>query len=316
MRNNRIKYFISNLLLVVLLIIFARFLLSERSELVRLKEVPASVIATLVVLNVLFLFNSAFSVKVLMKAFGHDLPFKEWFGLSCITGMCSFFMPAKTGVMPRAFYMKKKYGFQLTKFFTSYLGYYIVTFITNSLTSLIAVYSIYRRDGVFHEGLFFFFLAVMICSIIFILFVRVVKRFNFKSNTINMVVNGLEYFKKQKRLLVKLLILNFISTVIFALKLLVSFRSVGVNVDFFTAFIVSGTIFLSLVLSLTPANLGVKELLITGVASLLGYTGISGALVSIIDRGIYFVVVMFFGAIFSFILFHRLIPKTEMENES
>jgi uncharacterized membrane protein YbhN (UPF0104 family) len=66
--------------------------------------------------------NSGFRFHLISKLFKLHLSFSEWFGLSAVTTFLTQILPAKTGVIPRAFYLKQHHGVDYSRY-TSLLVY-------------------------------------------------------------------------------------------------------------------------------------------------------------------------------------------------
>ncbi len=296
----------SYLLLLVAIVFFGMFLYGRKEQLARLSEVPPRHILMVMAFTTAYLFVNAFSIKELMKAFGRDLTFKEWFGLSCCTTMFNYFLPARSGVMPRAVYMKRKYDFSYSTFFSAYLGFYIFSFFANAAFGLVLLIFNYRSTGVMYVSLLFLFGGVFLASGGFILLCQWLSRRGLRHRLLNNVLNGLDYFHKQKKLLMSLLFLNFINMLILAGRLMFSYRAIGVDPGVVPMLILANVVFFAFVIGLTPASLGIKEAVITVTSALIGFSSIDGALASIVDRGANLLMVFTFGVIFSILLFKDL----------
>ena len=301
-----LKIILSYILLIIIMGAFIAFLMQRKDELNKLRSISLPAILLLSGFSVLNRGVNAFSSKKLMQAFGVDLSFKEWFGLACVANMSNYFLPMRSGVGARAFYMKNKYNFAYSHFLAAYLGLYMFSYIATAIFGILLILSLYLIKGILYTKILLVFLAVLIGAGGFMLSWKFVGRNNFRFKFANNVFEGLNYFRKQKKLLFFLLGLNFVSIIILALRFFVSFYAIGIVPGFAGMLILAAVIYFSFILSLTPSNLGIKETVMTIVAAVIGLSAIDGALAAVVDRSINFVITFILGIAFSILLFKEL----------
>jgi len=304
--NRLYKIIFSYLIAILIFSVLILFLLNNKEQLKKISEISPWYILEISGLVILYRLISAFSIKRLIKAFGVDMSFKEWFGLSSVTTMANYFMPLKSGMLTRAFYLKNKYNFAYSQFLAAALGFCVFFFFINVVVGLISISLIFLLSGTFYFKLFIFLCAAFFCIGIFILSWEHFSKKELRFELLNKLFLGLAYFKKQKRLLISLLGLNMLGTLIMALRFFVAFKAIGVSADFLAMVTLANIVSLSFIINITPADLGIREAAITIMTGLIGLSTLDGALVSVIDRSISFILAFLFGGIFSISLFRGI----------
>jgi uncharacterized protein (TIRG00374 family) len=113
---------------------------------------------------------------------------------------------------------------------------------------------------------------------------------------------GFGFFQKNWQLALRFSILLLTGIFISGARLFVCFSSIDLDVVPLQMLIISSLTTFSMVLSLTPANLGIREGIISFAAHLFGIPADKAVLAALIDRGAMVVVTFSFGLIFSRIL--------------
>ncbi|MFH0732450.1 MAG: lysylphosphatidylglycerol synthase domain-containing protein [Candidatus Omnitrophota bacterium] len=305
MRRNNKAYLVSYLVLFAILAAFVSFIMARKEQLYKLSHISLSYIITITFLTFLYLIINAFSAKKLTDAFGVRLTFKEWFGLSCLTSIGNYILPAKAGVTARAFYMKNKYDFPYLSFLSAYMGFYFFSFLVNAVFGIALICLRYFLAGIFNFKILLFFISVGIFIGGFMISWKWFAGKSFKVAAVNKIFSGLNYFRKQKSLLLILSGLNLLSMLVLSGRLFFAYQAIGIRPDFIAILIMANIVSLFVFVSITPANLGFKEAAITITSAVMGFTAINGALASIVDRAISILVVLFLGIIFTFVFFNE-----------
>ncbi|MBF0493817.1 MAG: flippase-like domain-containing protein [Candidatus Omnitrophica bacterium] len=297
------KWWASYLLLFVAMFFCVRFLVAKKDQLLLLCHIPWQNVLIVIVLTVIFVIVNAYSSAELTRSFGVRLTTKEWIGLSCVTMMLNQFLPAKSGFLPRAVYMKEKYNFLYSTFFAAYLGFYVFLFMTASAMGIFFLYITYFSKGILHFKLLMFFCSVLFLSFVFLVICDIADRFKLNIKFLKDVLAGLTFFNRQWKLLLKLLAMNVLCTFILAARLYFIFGSFCKTPDFVGTLIIANVVFLSVVTSFTPGNLGIKEIVLTLCFTMIGASVVEGAMVSLIDRVVTTLVFIFMGGVSWLLLF-------------
>jgi hypothetical protein len=251
---------------------------------------------------------NGYRFKYLMRVFKINLNFREWFGLSICNSMFNYYLPARGGIVVRAYYLKNKYKFSYS-FYTSLLtGSYIITLFLSAITGLLLTLLFKFIHGVLYEKLLAIFVMlislILIITALLILSLKIGRNFDNEklNNLTSNIRKGLYFFRDNKKLIVIFSALYLISIFILGARLFICFSAIDIKVLFLQTFIISSLTAFSMVLSLTPANLGIKEGVITLSAYLFGIYANEAMLVALIDRAVAVILIFSLGLIFSRIL--------------
>jgi uncharacterized protein (TIRG00374 family) len=103
-------------------------------------------------------------------------------------------------------------------------------------------------------------------------------------------------------LLLKVSALTLVSFLLAAASLFVAYRALGLPIDFLTALLIGLFTSLSILLRVTPGNLGIQEAVISLTSALLGAGFEEGFLGAILVRTASLIVVFVLGPVFSYLL--------------
>jgi uncharacterized protein (TIRG00374 family) len=266
----------------------------------------------LIFFGLLSIYINSSQFKYLTEVFDIKLQFKEWFGLAVANTMHNYYTPARGGTVLKAFYLKKTHNLAYSKFISLTAGAYLLGFFLASLSAVffILLSAVLYRE--FYETVFLISVGLVAGTLLaaFLsirvrfswIFKKIPRLYNFASN----VEKGLFFFKKNKRLLLKVLIFKFLFIVIMAIKLYWAFKAIGVETNLVNILIVQSLVVFSMVLSITPGNLGVREGIIGLLASMLDIPLKQAVLGALVDRAVMMCIVIFLGLIFTRILAEEL----------
>jgi len=266
-----------------------------------LMDLSAGGILLLAAGSVLFKFALGYNFRVLISFFNIDLVLKQWFGLTCIASMANYILPAKAGTAAQAVYLKKEYDFKYSNFLSSITGFYAVTFLVNSIAGMVLSAYLFSKGKTAGSDIFIFFSAALMITVIFLVmiyhFPKITTRFSF----IQGFFDGLKNFhNKPKRAL--FLIASQVGVILaVGIRLLIAFRVLGIGIDLVSCMVIALITSFSIFISITPGNLGIKELLITFSSSILGVSPGQALMVAIVDRSMDVVISFSSGYAFTYL---------------
>ncbi|MBL7075309.1 flippase-like domain-containing protein [candidate division KSB1 bacterium] len=319
MENEKVKSWASTALLIIIILLSVFFIYHHREDLAKISSISIPFIGIISLLILIFIVLNGLIVKVIMGFFEICLPLKEWLGLTVITTMSNYFVPLKGGVSTRALYLKKKYNFQYAKFLASMAGTYVIYFGVIGFLGMATLFAYFGLYGKFYMKLFPIFLVVWCGSVFLSFLLKKSTRLRFRWKVVSSIFEGFSYFRNKRKKVLRLAILSTASCVVMALRLFFAFTALDIKVNFLHVLIVGLLSSLSIVLSLTPGNLGIKEAIITFSSHMLGYELTDGFLVAVIDRSLTLLVIFILGPIFSFVLLKTpklaITPKEGVERK-
>lgn len=302
--NKKYQYII----LLAFVVIALWYGYTHKELFLNLKKISAfSLIALILLVFVSHILNG-YRFKYLMRVFTTDLNFREWFGLSVCNSMFNYYLPARGGIAVRAYYLKKKHKFSYSHYTSLIAGSYIIIFFLSAGIGLVLTLLYKPIHGILYGKLVMIFsgllLLTMIGTFLLVLFLKLGKRFKNErfNNILELVKEGLDFFQENRRLIISFSILHVAFISVMGARLFVCFSAIDIDVVPLQMLIISSLTTFSIVLSLTPANLGIKEGIISFSAHLLGIPADQAMLAALIDRGVAIVLTFLFGLIFSRIL--------------
>jgi len=304
-----IKKTISYGILTILLVLFVKYLLNHLDDFKQIALINPLWLIPLIAIFLLNYFFISIQTKVLIEPFGIKLKNFEVYMLSLVTGFYNVITPAHGGMGVRAVYLKKKHNFTYTNFLASLAGMYVLTFFIGSLFGLISLFFIWEIYHIFNFIVFLVFSALFFPLLGIIIFSPEIKET--KNQFINKfikVANGWNLIRKNKKIVLTCLSVTFASLIVNLFSTILYYKIFGININFIQSLFLNSFGTISLLIQITPGNLGVSEALAVFSASILGISPTDSLSVAILGRIVQMIVLFILGPIFSYrLLKHK--PK-------
>jgi uncharacterized membrane protein YbhN (UPF0104 family) len=249
--------------------------------------------------------------KLILSKYGLKLKFYEWYGIFVVTTLGNF-LPMRAGLVFKAAYLKKRHSFTLGNF-GSLMGLtYAIIYIDKCLIGFVVSVGILASNAV--EISVILPITFLIIAISFIVLISYdYSKHNVRNKYLTKVKSMFEGMKLQpsdiKPVAILIVAIN-IATILDAVKYLLIFKHYSVDIGFWGCILLSISISLSTLVSITPSNLGIREL-ITGIAFVgLGGDLNEGLVISIIDRVLHTIIILGLGSSFGLKLLK--ISKSEL----
>jgi len=302
----KLKSLITTIILLILALLLAFYIKNNLSDFSSLSLVSPYLIIFLIILFIFNYFILGLLTKYLISPLNVKIGFFESFQIAVVTGFYNLITPFRGGMAARAVYLKKKHDFSYSDFFASLSASYVIMFFIAGLIGLITSYFIYMKTGEFNIIIFFVFLITFLGMISIIIFSpRLPKtRSSFINKFIN-VVNGWTLIKNNKKIILVISILTLIQTFVSALSGYLSFHVFGIEISFIEALFLTSIGTISIIIAVTPANLGIGEAIGVFSALTLGITPAQSLTVAVLGRAISFITLFIMGPVFSYKLIHH-----------
>lgn len=239
----------------------------------------------------------------LVSIFGIKLKFKEWFGLSVVTSFYNMITPFRGGMAARAVYLKEKHKFPYTDFLSSLAGTYVINFLVASFLGLISLFILFEEYQIFNWIVLAIFLFFFIPLLVIVLFSPTFPET--KNNFINRfikVLNGWNLIRKNRKVIATASIVVIIQLFISTFASILSYSVFGIQISFAQALFMACLGSLGILISITPAGLGIQEAIAVFSALVIGITPTQSIPVAILSRIVGMLVIFTLGPIFSYIL--------------
>lgn len=296
-KNNTLSIII---LLVVGIGIF--FYFQTNSELLpAIRHVSLPIFALLILLRLLFLILNGLVLKIFVKRFDVNLHWMEWLGLAIVTTLGNYITPFSGGMVARATYLKVKHNLAFTKFASLLAASYLITFAVAALLGLGCLF--WLND--WHKSTYFlamFFAGIFLGVVIAVSFpVQKIPKWSGRiMRLITTVIEGWHELRTDLILLLQLFLITTTSMLLNGAAFWLAYQALNfTTVSIPAAVLVSLSAVYSVILTITPGNLGIREALVSLTSELISIGVGEGLLVALLIRLATLAVVFSTGPFFS-----------------
>jgi uncharacterized protein (TIRG00374 family) len=120
------------------------------------------------------------------------------------------------------------------------------------------------------------------------------------------IINKWNKIKKNYKLLIKLTFNDLLSLLNYSFRIYFIFYILSNKINFISSILISVLALFSLIVGLTPASIGIKEVLIIYSTKIIGKDLSLGIAAAVIDRTIAIIYVFLLGSVFFYILFKKI----------
>ena len=265
MKNGKIFSYTLNTIIIFAL---GYFLFNNVHLFKNLLNINTIDIALIIIMQAIYLWFAGYSSYLIGIKLGVKI--KDFFALQIANRFFNLILPSG-GAVFRAIYLKNVYKLSYSKYVTLLLGTYLVTIFTSATISLvIIIYLLNIKATRSLQTIAATLIAIIIASL-FIFRTKPFKTTKWKiSKNINKVIQGWEKIKKHKKLIGFLILLSIISLIILAARLYIILPATGTGASITQACFLAIITFLTTVISITPGNIGVREILFAASSHTIG----------------------------------------------
>lgn len=297
--KNLLKYF-KIIITIAVLVFFVYYFTNNKEDLVKVLSVPISpLIGIIISYSIVFYLNGVF-IKVILQTFKKKISLIESFYVSVISSLGNYFLPMRGGAVIRSVYLKKNFEFPYEYFVSTLYGYYIIVFLVNAFVGLISLIVISIKYGVTSIPLYLFFGGLFVAMLVlsFVKFpVEKIKGSKNKilDNILSIIRNILEGWNmivENKRLLVSLIVITLIALVVGIALFYFEFRALSIGGSIMNVILYNCLSGVSLLVSITPGSLGIREGIFSITSNILGITNEQIMQLALLDRGVIVIVLV------------------------
>jgi len=257
-------------------------------------------ICVLISISILCIILNSKAFDISISILGLNLNVLEWFTISNINNLYNYIIPFNGGQAVRARYLKSEYNFSYNSYISFISNLYLINLLISSMIALgIAAYLYFTTDKI-EPYLILFLVGVTVALLTTLLAIR----FNFinkfeklrKWKFLNKLMsNSTELLTSKQTFSLVGIYLARLSFMCLRLFLLLGF--LNFNVNFFDVFLVLCVAQFSTVLSITPGNIGVREVIISSLGIVIGLNFEEVLYITFIERGIILLLTLLLGLI-------------------
>lgn len=300
--------------LVIVTVAIAWYLSSHRQALTALGNTSLAAIGCLVALRLLFLGASGLFLRAYASKFGIRLEPIEWFGLSVVTTMGNYIAPFVGGVVARAAYLKRRHALPYAQFATLLASSYLITLWVIGAVGTLALL-VFNIVVQFHWQVLAFFVTIVVAvSVPVLLLPFRLPWKNRAAKVVNTSLDGWAIVKSDWALLSKLVAYTLVNILLNAASFWVAYDTLGSPVTFGAALLIGLLGSISILVRITPGNLGIQEAVLSLSSALIGAGADEGLLAALLIRAATLAPVFSLGPFFSLLLTRELAtPQTTIE---
>jgi uncharacterized membrane protein YbhN (UPF0104 family) len=207
----------------------------------------------------------------MFKSLNINLSFREGFYLAASATLANQ-LPLPGGIVARGVYLKRKHGLAYTQYFSASLALFFCSVAVNGVvgTVILLYWTLMKHTAVSHV-LLFGFIGMAACVLIFLLPFAQVRLPGRIGEWLTQALKGWYVISHNSTLLIKVLGLQIGFMFLFAIRQFLAFNMLSQNMTISQAILLSSGAILTQLVSFAPGGLGVREVIVGSIASILGY---------------------------------------------
>jgi hypothetical protein len=287
-------HFIKYLLTAGILVLLGFLLFDYKKELLLILDISAFQFTLISILILTSIFLNGSKLNKITKNFNVYLSIKEWFALSSMTTLFNNFI-YKSGSIVTSKYLKSRHAFPYSAFAAAFVcDQLILLFIALIIASIIFFYL-----GIFIKELICLILILIATvSILFFLY-RLKKPLPSSLNPIfsqlKNVIQNFNLLLTNKNLLFSLIVHNVLLVLTIVFRISISSSILHLDIPLSSCFLFTAIIMFTRIIPITVNDMGLRELTVGFLSSILGSGLKAGVLITSIDR----VFDLIWGALFT-----------------
>lgn len=295
-----LKKYLPPILTASFLSVFLVYFLSNIKDFEILIDINPMYLILIALLQLsVIIINGVFFI-VILQNFKIKIAFRESLLISTLSAIGNYFTPFRGGAGMRAIYLKKNHKLSYSDFLSTLAGNYVIVFFVNSMVALIGLL-ILKLKGVTASPVLFLFFGALATTLLGLIVLPIKDGGILTTNNYipklisrntSLVIRGWNRLTQNRKVIFQLILLTLINSLIGIVLFYVEFNALEVETDFVTTIIFSSISSVSLLLSITPGSIGIREgilILFQGTLALEKNEILASA---IIDRGTYFFVML------------------------
>ena len=276
-------HFIKYLLTAGILVFLGFLLFDYKKELLLILDISAFQFILIAVLMLTGIFLNGSKLNKITRSFNLYLSPKECFALSSMTILFNNFI-YKSGSIVTSKYLKSRHGFPYSAFAASFVCDQLILLFIGAITgSIISFYL-----GIFKEEFIFLFSILTVIIIILFVLYRSQKTLSKSRNPIfNKLRSAIQYLNSlltNKNLLLSLITHNILLILTIVFRISIASSIVHMDIPLSSCFLFTSIIIFSRIIPITVNDMGLRELAVGFLSSILGSGLKAGVLITSIDR--------------------------------
>lgn len=312
---SKLKAYLPYTLSIVALLIFVIYIGKNFDRYHQLFDFSLGVFLSLFGLVLGFTLINGLINYFLYRALGAFLTLNESIGLASVNSLANQ-LPFAGGLIAKGVYLKKRYNLAYTHFLSATMALY-VCFVSASGGVALIVLAYWTLVGIENIPVALFGgFASMVASVIFLYLPVYIFSLPGKiGKRLSQLADGWRVLGQNGHLVLKMIGFHMITTLLFAARLWISFHALSQDVTYTECLLFSSAAVLTRLISIAPGGLGVREGIVAGLASVLGFDpGVSAVAVGL-DRLVATTVILVLGTFYTYRLSKKAVDVQAVEKE-
>jgi uncharacterized membrane protein YbhN (UPF0104 family) len=302
MSSSKLKRYSPYILSIAVLLALIFYLHGNADRYQQLLDLSAGSLLLLAGLVLVFAFSKGLINYFFYRGLGVYLTLNEGIGLAAVNTLANQ-LPFAGGLIAKGVYLKQRHELAYTRFLSATLALYVCFVAANGAIGIaVLVYWKLVHQATVPTLLILGF-SCMAASI-FLLWLPI--DFSFISGKwgqrLAQLMDGWQVLSQNWPMVGRLIGLQVFVTLLFAGRFWIAFHALSQDVTLAQCVLFSSANILTTLVTITPGGLGVREGIVAGVASLLGFEASVSVVAVGIDRLVSTLVIIALGAVYTYVL--------------
>ncbi|MDZ7744510.1 MAG: lysylphosphatidylglycerol synthase transmembrane domain-containing protein [Candidatus Saccharibacteria bacterium] len=264
------------------------------------------------------IYTMGYLIELAIEPHGVKLSKKEIFGLSALTRFSKQVTPGYIGLTVRAFYLKKSYGVSYAKFSSSLVLSNILQFVMSGLLAILIFTSLHSQPGAYSLPMLLIIIAVSLflttlyapLSKLIGGLIRLHNKHSYKVlERLHAAAEEYDKVRKHPKFIYRSAFWALITLVTTGVNLFLLYRVLGFEIGIAQSLFIAALSSWTMIFSITPAGIGVKESLMALGATLMQVPVPITLTVAILNRLLTFLLVSALSGYFAPALLNTSLTK-------
>lgn len=269
MSSKNWKTYLPYFIATIGVIAFVIFITNNAERYQQLFQLSAISLVWWLILILLFAFIRGYINYLFYRGLELRITVTEGFGLAVLNTLANQ-LPFFGGMIAKGIYLKQRHSLPYSLFVVTTLALFMCFFATNGIIGLIILIYLDLLGDIEIPTVLYFGFASMACSLLLfwlpISTNKLPARWGIK---LKQLVQGWKVLSRNPKLLVQLISLNMLGVFINAGRLWIAFHALSQEVTLLACTLFSSATILTQLFSISPGGLGVREVIVAGLASMM-----------------------------------------------
>ncbi len=307
------KTYLPTLIVIIAVLIFGYFIYRNAERLSQILNISWWIFFTLLIFILLTAMQNGLVNYLLYKNLGAPISAMSSFGLATINTLANQ-LPFAGGLIAKGLYLNKKYRLPYAQYLSATGALYICFLATNGIAGLLGILYLYWLKGYPIPIILIIGFGLMVGSLVFLWFPIKVsylpKRWH---SVLEQMKQGWYVFKDNPTLLYRLIAIQTMSIATMSVRFWLAFHVFSQDITMPECLLFASATILTRLVSIAPGGLGVREGIVAGIASMLGFAPGISALAVGLDRLVATITIAILGTIFTYLLSKEAMQETNIE---